>query len=408
MTLRLASRLLILVLGIAALPGCGDDGGAPAVRDVPGDYPTIQRAVDAAEPGDLVRVAPGIYREAVVVAPDKERIVIRGLDRNRTVIDGGDERLDGITVHADGVAIENLTVRRFLANGVLFTPGSGRRGEVLSGWRGSYVTAYANGLYGVYALSARAGRFDHVYASGHPDSGVYIGQCSPCDALVTDSVAEHNMVGFEATNASGNVSIVRSSWRRNRVGVALNSQRKERLAPQDSVAIVGNRVANNDDAGAPRGSRAFGLGIVLAGGQQNSIARNRVVGHDGAGIVLQLSVDGFRPVGNRVVGNVLAGNALDLAVDVVAPDLASLRSCFADNRYRRSLPPAVERRLPCDRAPAPVAGTPMRHLPSPPQVDYRRVGAPPPQPQMPAARTAAPRPALGLPDAIDLDAIPVP
>jgi Right handed beta helix region len=397
-----------VVLAVSAIAGCGDDRTTPTVRDVPGDYRTIQSAVDEAEPGDLVRIAPGVYRESVVVAPEKERIVIRGLDRNRTIVDGGHDLLDGITVNADGVAVENLTVRGFLANGVLFTPGSGRRGEVLTGWRGSYITAYANGLYGVYTLGARAGRFDHVYASGHPDSGVYIGECSPCDAVVTDSIAEHNMVGFEATNASGNISVVRSTWRENRVGVALNSQRKERLAPQRSMAIVGNLIADNDDAGAPRGSRAFGLGIVLAGGQENTVARNRVVGHEGAGIALQVSVDGFQPEGNRVVGNVLRGNALDLAVDIDAPDLAPLRSCFAENRYRRSLPPAIERRLPCDRAPAPVAGTPMRHLPSPPQVDYRRVAAPPPQPQMPDARSAPPRPALGLPGAIDLDAIPVP
>ena len=304
--------------------------------------------------------------------------MIRGLDRNRTIVDGEDRRLDGISVTADGVAVENLTVRRFLADGVLFSPGAERPGEVLTGWRGSYLTASNNGLYGVYALGARAGRFDHVYASGHPDSGVYIGQCSPCDAVVTDSVAEHNMVGFEATNASGNVSIIRSVWQRNRVGVALNSQRKERLAPQHDMAVVGNLVADNDDAGAPRGSRSFGLGVVLAGAQRNTIARNRIVDHAGAGIVLQASVDAFRPEDNRVVGNVLEGNA------------RRPRRRSAGARPRRSpqllrgrtatgarCPATSSARLPCDRPPAPVAGRPLRALRSPPQVDYRRVAAAP-------------------------------
>ena len=104
----------------------------------------------------------------------------------------------------------------------------------------------------------------------------------------------------------------------------------------------------------------------------------------------------------------LEGNTRDLVVDLQERDLGGLRSCFAQNRYRRSLPRDIERRLPCDRSPAVVTGRPLRPLPSPPQVDYRRVAPPPPQPQMPDARTAPARPALGLPGPVDLDAIEVP
>ncbi len=68
-------------------------------RRVPGDYPTIQDAVDAADPGDLVLIAPGIYREAVVVRTPS--LVIRGEDRNTTILDGGFELTNGIQVVAD-------------------------------------------------------------------------------------------------------------------------------------------------------------------------------------------------------------------------------------------------------------------------------------------------------------------
>lgn len=50
-------------------------------------YPSIQGEVDAAQPGDLILIEPGIYEESVTVTTPS--LVIRGLDRNETVLDGG-------------------------------------------------------------------------------------------------------------------------------------------------------------------------------------------------------------------------------------------------------------------------------------------------------------------------------
>ena len=54
--------------------------------DVPGDFRTIQEAVDAADEGAMVLVHPGVYHEAVVV--NSPNIVIRGTDRNTAILDG--------------------------------------------------------------------------------------------------------------------------------------------------------------------------------------------------------------------------------------------------------------------------------------------------------------------------------
>src|SRR5262249_44405774 len=49
---------------VTATTSGGDRGG---VIKVPDDYETIQAAVDAAKPGSLVLVSPGVYKEAVTV-----------------------------------------------------------------------------------------------------------------------------------------------------------------------------------------------------------------------------------------------------------------------------------------------------------------------------------------------------
>ena len=246
-------RIALLVLvGAFALAACG--GGTPAPSGpqtirVPADHATIQKAVDAAHPGDIVLVAPGEYHESVHIKT--EGITLRGENRNTVILDGGDRLQNGFWVTADDVAIENLTVRRFTNNGVLFT----RAGQdlvqqvetadggdnatrdtvdpstdLLSGYRASYVTAYDNGIYGLYAFASTNGVFEHTYVSGHPDSGYYVGQCKPCNAVLRDVTAERNAIGYEGTNASGGVYIVESLFTHNRLGITPNSQDAERLA----------------------------------------------------------------------------------------------------------------------------------------------------------------------------------
>ncbi len=54
--MRRIAKLRTILLLLAMAPWC-----AAHVLSVPGDYPTIQEAVDATENGDVVLVAPGTY-----------------------------------------------------------------------------------------------------------------------------------------------------------------------------------------------------------------------------------------------------------------------------------------------------------------------------------------------------------
>ncbi len=397
---------------------------APKTLRVPDDFATVQAAVDATVPGDLVLIGPGTYQEAVVISTP--RIVLRGLDRNTVVFDGRDELENGILAQADGVAVENLTIHNYLVNGLIFTKAyldgtNDAAGEserpILHGYRASYVTAYNNGLYGLYAFFAENGLFEHSYASGHPDSGFYVGQCKPCNAVITDVVAEANSLGFEGTNASQSLFIINSVWRGNRLGVTSNTQDLERLAPQGDVVFAGNLVVDNQNPQSPSAAQgAFGLGIVLGGGERNQILRNRVMGNAGVGILitnLRTSATDWLPKRNRVEGNVLSGNGVDLAFGRYdsAPLLVD-GSCFTGNTFATSSPQAIEQTLSCESSSASGEASVSQPLPpaepAAPHLDYRSVPAPPVQPSLADASSAPARPATDEPPKVDITTITVP
>jgi hypothetical protein len=445
---RSTARLLAVLVAVAALAAaCGDDGGggdATASDDgatlrVPDDFGTIQEAVDAAEPGSLVLIDPGVYEEEVNVTTDD--LVIRGVDRNEVVLDGGFELENGIRVlEADGVAVENLTTQNYTRNGIFFTGADG--------YRASYVTAIRNGDYGVYAFGATNGVFEHSYASGSPDAGFYIGQCYPCDAVIDDVVSEWNGLGYSGTNAGGNLFIVNSVWRENRAGIVPNSGSYEGCAPQRETTIVGNLVHDNGNPGTDAIDAALlgaGNGILVTGGLDNVIERNRIETHDVSGIALVPfpESDPIAPIpedpptdctedavaapegevpegdlfwpatGNQVADNVVSGSAeWDIVVITLSGEAEG--NCFAGNEAATTAPADIEQVLPCD-------GTAQAYEPEvarfleivegdrPPPVDYREVELPDPGEleNMPDAATAPPVPA-GPPPEIDLDAISLP
>jgi plastocyanin len=374
-------------------------GGFAATVRVPADYPTVQEAVAHAEPGGMVLIAPGVYHESVVVTTPY--ITIRGEDRNRTILDGKDQLPNGIhVIEADGVSVENLTTRHFVLNGVQWSS--------VFGFRASYVTAYDNGDYGIYAFDSQYGQFDHSYAGGSPDSGFYIGQCDPCHALITDSLAEHNAMGYSGTNAGGDLAIVNSEWRDNMAGIVPNTLDSEANPPQRDVLIAGNYVHDNNSTTADTKDLeypTYGVGILIAGGIENTVTQNLVEDQATYGIAIVPNLDAnlWATRDNEVRDNVVrrSGRA-DLALG--APSAGG--DCFSGNDPATSVPPHIETLYGCDGPSlsmfgggdlAPTLNTGLRFLDALdgrfPHGDWREQPAPRPQPQMEDAQTAPPFPA---------------
>ena len=419
--------------------------GADGVRRVPDDYPTIQDAVDAAAEGDLVLIGPGTYNEAVDVLTND--VTIRGLDRDRVVLDGQLELDNGIRVlGADGVVVENLTTQNYTNNGIFWIESEG--------YRASYVTTYRTGDYGIYAFDSVRGQIEHSRTVGSRDAGVYIGQCYPCDAVITDVVSSHNGLGYSGTNSGGNLLIVNSDWHNNRIGIVPNSGSYELCYPQRETTIVGNRVWDNNQADTSTidfGVLAQRNGILVAGGIDNVIERNRVDGHlrFGIGLILfpeddpnddlptedewalpcddsrQLPIadpggaiqwESFR---NVVRDNVVTNSGeADLVVASVGTDLSTLGHCFAGNRFETSAPTDIETLAPCagegsgdwTAGDYGIARWLAEEADLPTEVDWREAVLPElgAHENMADPAGAPPRPADDVPFAVDLDAITTP
>ncbi|MFE2029471.1 right-handed parallel beta-helix repeat-containing protein [Streptomyces hygroscopicus] len=428
---RLRLRLMAAVLGTLApvLAGCGadddgpDDGRRPSgthvTINVPADAPTISAAVSLAKPGDLVLVAPGEYHESVKIST--KGVTLRGASRHKVVIDGRLTQPNGVVVAAPGVAVENLTVRNNTQNGVLVT-GSAKAAAGMPGQSGGYdtgdepvtflksflvshVTATRNGLYGIYAFSAQNGVIEHSYASGAADSGIYVGQCKPCRIVVQDNIAELNAVGYEGTNAGGDMYVVGNRLVGNRVGLTTNSDHQEKLLPQRDAVIAGNLVAANQQAATPQqADGGWGIGIGVDGGTHNQFLRNRVTGNSNAGLMITATTD-IAPDGNRILDNTFAANGVD--VGWTFPTATRGRgNCLRGNELRKTVPARLATTASCPRPARSSSPSGTWAKPTAPGgIPFTEVAAPPRQPQFPHATTtgATAVPAVpALPDAADI------
>ncbi|MEY9997960.1 hypothetical protein ABIE67_010079 [Streptomyces sp. V4I8] len=371
----------------------------------------------------MVLVSSGVYRESVTIR--KPRIVLRGTNRSKVLVDGEFRRANGITVTGAASVVENLTVRNHLANGLLFTgvtdealQGAGAGGAdydpldtvkfpALRGFRASYVTAHNNALYGIYAFDARDGVIEHSYGSGHADSGIYVGQCKPCNTVVRNNLSEHNAVGIEVTNASEDLYFLGNTIRRNRVGMTVLSNNLEALGPQHDAVFIGNTIRDNNDNQSPeQADGGFGIGVGISGGRNNRFERNRVEGNHSGAFVLR-DEQGYPVLGNRIQENAVAGDQVGLVM------LAARTggNCYLDNGQTPTSPDPLPRAMTTCSAPDSAVRT-LGQLQGPgaipPGISFRDVPPPPAQPNLRRAAHAPARPALRLPGKVDVTAYRLP
>jgi plastocyanin len=371
--------------------------GAKDVRPklvVPRDFKTIQGAVDKANPGSTILVRPGVYKTSVTV--QTPNLIIKGVDRFRTVLDGEDKRGNGITVDGTrNVRIENLTVRNYLGNGVYINN--------TVGYTVNKVDAIKGRTYGIYAFDSYDGVIKNSYAYGSGDGAFYIGQCLNCSALIENVVGTWSYLGYTGTNATG-VVIRDSVFTHNAIGVAPNTLPTEELGPNRGTMIVNNQIFNNNYDSIPGAGFSdpedqpvgveIGTGVWLPGVENNVVVGNRIWNHNSYGVLVSQSIDTDLPMNNTVWNNWIRdydanddGYGYPLAYDGTGG-----MNCWMLNDFEGETgPPEIETLYPCD---ARVPGTPyppvQAHLVTSAGQAQTRPQEEPPDPKRPRCQRGKP------------------
>lgn len=311
---------------------------------VPQDYRTVQKAVDAATPGSTVVISPGVYRAPVTVRTDD--LVLRGVDRFRTTLHGGDTRADGITIDgADGVKIKNLTIRNFLGSGILF--------KDATRYLAARIDSIKNRTFGIRAMGSYDGVIKRSFGYGSGDAAFSVAHCLRCSTLIDGVEATTNHFGFASVNATG-VVVRGSTFSGNGLGILSSTAPSEALAPGRGTTLVGNTLASNNYETIPAAGTSetygipFGTGIWLAGTRNDLVQDNVVTGNRSYGILTSPSFDLGTPAFNtRVVGNdVRASGLYDLATAGGGEN-----NCWDDNLFATSGPGEIEIIYPCPGRP---------------------------------------------------------
>jgi nitrous oxidase accessory protein len=269
----------------------------PSTIRVPDDYPTIQEAINRANPGDTVFVKSGIYREHLVV---NKTVSIVGQDETSTYIYGN---TGSVAVHiiANGIIFTGFTVRS--------TGGPYDNGICLSNVKDCNVSGnnVQSSFFGIEILSCSKCILenDHTWSNSYGIGGASCSNCSVSRNVATgnengiaidmsssmvikgNELNENHIAGFWSDYPESNNCIVDNSVMNNLYGIGLNHDNNDSVIGN---CITGNTIVHNQ------------LGIVLVSSPHTSVTQNQI-SQNFIGVELESSLEDNCITNNSITNN---------------------------------------------------------------------------------------------------------
>lgn len=187
---------------LAAFAGSSASAARQTTLKVPRDFPTIQRAVEAAPDGATILIAPGVYEEELRI--EDKRLDLKGSDEGRTELRSS-TRDTGILTYANGGGGEVKNVD-FVGGAFGIGGERGVRGELPGplAIKNVSITGGFRGIYGAFAeLSVKS-----VEVFGTAWNGISLTHIGVEAALQDLEVHDTGSVGLWVNNGGpGDVSI---------------------------------------------------------------------------------------------------------------------------------------------------------------------------------------------------------
>ena len=319
---------------------------------------SIQKAVNAAEPGDTVLVAAGTYRESVKVTTPG--ITLRGMGADTVLKPAKKTKSSGkkaaaqkscaemgngiCVVGAKNKPLEDVTIARMTVTGF------SRIGVMSVGTANLNVhgvAAVKNGQWGLAEERSVHSTYRNNVARENGDAGLFLANSVTTEKGATDTdgtVVEHNLLEKNRIGVTvrrlRNLTVADNSVTGNCAGVFVVGDENKPKAGH--ITVADNQVVKNNKYCKKTARLAFlqGSGIVLTGTEDTLVTGNTVTGNSGksplsGGVVLFKSFVGVSSDKNQVTRNKLSGNA---PADLVNQEATKHGNSFKQNTCKKSKP----------------------------------------------------------------------
>lgn len=241
---------------------------------------SIQDAVNAASPGDEIRVFPGTYTETVYI--DKDHITLTGVVEGDEWpnLDGGHQLNDAILYSGNNVTVSWFKITHFKGNAIM-----GQAGNNFS-IRNNWIVD--TGVYGIFPEFGKNGVIENNVLSGIEDAAIYVGMSDHID--VRNNLVFDNVAGIEIENSrhvlvEGNVS------RNNTGGILVFITPGLPIKTSYDAIIRRNVITDNNtpNFGIPGSLVATipaGSGVIVMAGDEVIIEDNIISGNNTGGIIV--------------------------------------------------------------------------------------------------------------------------
>jgi len=262
-----------------ALTGSVGGSGTGGIHEVR-DGGSIQAAVAAAQPGDVIEIYPGTYNETVYI--DKDDLVLSGIVVNGQwpVMEGDGELNDAVLYSGNGITVENLQIQHYKGNAIMGQAGNNfliRKNNIID-----------TGVYGIFPEFGTNGLISHNVLSGIEDAAIYVGMSD--NIHVTNNEVFDNVAGIEIENTRH--SIVENNYvHDNTGGILVFITPGLPIKTTFDTIVRNNFIVNNNtpNFGIPGSTVAgipAGTGILNMAGDQTTIEGNVITGNKVIGILI--------------------------------------------------------------------------------------------------------------------------